>query len=563
MKLDIVIVTYNSEKWLKDCLESIEIQKNIDLKDINIFFVDNLSTDNTLKKLEEYKKNSQLGSFNIIDSKANLGFGISNNVGFNKGNSEYVFFLNPDTKLEDDALFELFESIKNSDEKFVMWELRQKPYEHPKWYDILTGETSWASGACFVIKREVFKEIGGFDENIFMYAEDVDLSWNVRLHGYKIKYVPKSSLYHYCYKTAGEIKPTQYFNSIINNLNLRYKYGTSKNIIRWYLKFAKILLHRGPFKGSRIGLIKKFIANFKVSGKFKKWRRKEQNREKLKSFKPTFLGFDYEGTRLGAFIPYKEIEEKPLVSVVVRTCGRPNVLRETLISLRNQTYKNIEVVVVEDGENISEKMIKEEFSDLNVVYQASIEKVGRCVNGNKGLELAKGKYLNFLDDDDLFYADHIETLVSELETAKKYKVAYAVAYETKISVKSKEPEYVYEEVARALVHNKPFSRITLLTQNAFPIQCVMFEKEMFLEYGGFDLSLDNLEDWELWARYAAENTFLYVEKVTSMYRVPSKVESYAKRQEEIDSYYKTARSKILSRNIVANAGELLEEIKYM
>lgn len=442
-----------------------------------------------------------------------------------------------------------------------MWEMRQKPYEHPKWYDILTGETSWASGACFIIKRAIYDELGGFDKNIFLYAEDVDLSWNVRINGYKIKYVPKSSVYHYCYKTAGEIKPSQYFNSLINNLNLRYKYGTKEDIKNWYIEFAKIIKRTGPFKGSRIGLLKKFFNNFKYVGKFKAWRKIKDNNEKLRNIKPLFLLFDYEGTRVGAFVDYKEIEEKPLVSIIVRTCGRPNVLRETLISLRNQTYKNFEIVIVEDGKNISESMLKKEFSDLNIIYKASIEKVGRCVNGNIGLEMANGKYLNFLDDDDLFYADHIETLVNELEFRKKYKAAYALAYETKIDVKSKEPEYIYEEVSKALVHNKEFSRITLLTQNTFPIQCVMFSKELFLENGGFDLSLDNLEDWELWQRYSASNSFYYVPKVTSVYRVPSKAESYSKRQEEIDAYYKLARNKILNRNIIIKPEELLEEIK--
>jgi GT2 family glycosyltransferase len=563
MKLDIIIVTYNSEKWLKNCIGSIESQKGIDLKDINLYFVDNISKDATIKELNKFKLNSKIGGFKIIDAKKNLGFGISNNLGFLEGNSEYVFFLNPDTSLEEDTLFELFKDIEDSNKNFSMWELRQKPYEHPKWYNILTGETSWSSGACFVIKREVFEKIGGFDKNIFMYAEDVDLSWKVRLYGHKIKYVPKAAIYHYCYKTAGEVKPTQYFNSIINNLNLRFKYGTLGDIKRWFIRFRQIISNPGPFRNSRSGLLKKFISNLFILPKFIFWRWNKENNKMLKNFKPIFLDFDYEGTRYGAFLPFREIKEKPLVSIIVRTCGRPNVLRETLISLRNQTYKNFEVVVVEDGKNISEKMLKEEFKDLNIIYIASEEKVGRCINGNKGLEIANGKYLNFLDDDDLFYADHIETLVNELEFSGKYKIAYSVSYETKIDVKKKEPEYIYEEVEKALVHNKPFSRITLLTRNAFPIQSVMFAKEIYIKYGGFDLSLDNLEDWELWARYAAENTFLYVPKVTSVYRVPSKIEKYSKRQEEIDSYYKIARSKILSRNVIIKPEDLLEEVKYI
>ena len=255
------------------------------------------------------------------------------------------------------------------------------------------------------------------------------------------------------------------------------------------------------------------------------------------------------------------MENEPLVSVIVRTCGRPNVLRETLISLRNQTYKNIEVVIVEDGENKSEKMIKEEFSDLNIVYKATGEKQGRCKVGNLGMELSSGKYLNFLDDDDLFFADHVETLVQALEKHSEYKIAYSTSFETKIEVKSREPKYEYVEESRVVVHNRPFSRIRLLDINLFPIQAVMFERSIYEKFGGFDLELDNLEDWEMWQRYSTENTYLYVPKTTSLYRVPAKQENYKERQKELNSYYEKAKERINSRNIIIKPEELIKEIQ--
>lgn len=563
MKLDIVIVTYNSEKWMKNCITSIEKSKGIDLNDINLYVIDNVSKDGTIKLLESLKENTKLGSFNILNSGENLGFGKANNKAFEEGKSDYVLFLNPDTEMEEDTLSNLFEAIQNASDEFGAFELRQKPYEHPKIYDPITGETSWCSGACIVVKREVFKKVGGFDKNIFMYAEDVDLSWNIRMHGYKLMYVPKSAIKHYSYSEANQVKPTQYYYSLINNLNLRLKYGNYRKFFRWMNEYIKILRRPDIFEGSKKGLKKVFRENLKNIKYYSTWKHQKENKKLIKNFKPDFLMFDYEVNRLGAFIENVDVDENPKVSVIVRTCGRPNVLRETLISLRNQTYKNIEIVIVEDGENKSEKMINEEFSDLNIVYQATNAKVGRCVGGNTALKLATGDYFNFLDDDDLFYADHVETLVKELIRNKEYKVAYALSYESKIEVISREPKYVYKEYSKQLAHNKEFSRLTLLTRNAFPIQCVMFSRELYEKYGGFDLELDNLEDWELWARYSLENPFLFVQKVTSIYRVPYKTEEYGKRQEEIDYYYKAAQEKILSRNIVANAGDILEELKHI
>ncbi|MBR0491135.1 MAG: glycosyltransferase [Clostridia bacterium] len=564
MKFDIVIVTYNSKKWMENCINSIENQKDFDLKNLSLYIVDNGSSDGTTEYIEKRGKETTLSKIELLKTGQNLGFGKGNNYGFEKGNSEYVFFLNPDTELVENTMVELENAIKNSEQDFAVWECRQKPYEHPKMYNILTGETSWASGACIIVKREVFAKIGGFDSKIFMYAEDVDISWNIRLHGYKIKYVPKAVVVHYCYKNAGEIKPVQYYNSIINNLNLRRKYGSFRQRLAWYKHFYKVITRKGPFKGSRINLVKQCIKNFKYMSHFTKWRNKPDNKKYFSDFKPNFVYFDYEFVRQGDFEPIEtKLEEEPLVSIIVRTCGRPNVLRECLISLRNQTYKNLEVIVVEDGENKSENMIKEEFSDLNVIYKATIKKQGRCLVGNLGMQLANGKYLNFLDDDDLFFADHVETLVQSLLKHPKYKLAYTTSFESKIEVKSREPKYEYIEESRVLVHNRPFSRVRLLTMNLFPIQAVMFEKTIFEKYGGLDEELDNLEDWEMWQRFSTENAFLYVPKTTSLYRVPAKAENYKERQEELDSYYKKAKEKVDSRKITIEPQELLEEIKNM
>ena len=207
---DIIYVTYNSEKWISGCFHS-WLKADYDLKKINIYVVDNNSTDNTLKLLNEYKEKTgqRFASFSIISESQNWGFGKANNIGFSKGDAEIVCFLNIDTEIFPDTFTELQKEILSSDEKIGIWEFRQFPYEHPKMYDILTGETTWCSGAAFAVRRQVYEEAGGFDDKIFMYAEDVDLSWRVRTAGYILKYVPRVKITHYSYESAGEIKPNQ------------------------------------------------------------------------------------------------------------------------------------------------------------------------------------------------------------------------------------------------------------------------------------------------------------------------------------------------------------------
>lgn len=558
MKFDIIYVTYNSQKWIDACFESLACS-NYRLDKINVYVVDNASTDNTINELKKIKQGvgRSFGRFEIIESKENLGFGKGNNLGFTKGDSEIVCFFNIDTEVFPDTLSNLKNEITMSKEEVGLWELRQFPYEHPKFYDIITGYTSWSSGAAFAMRRELYKRLNGFDEKIFMYAEDVDLSWRIRALGYKLKYCPKATITHYSYENAGEVKPNQYLNSVINNLLLRYRFGTFKEVLKGNLMLLSLMRHKGPFEHSRKMLLKKYVKHFGSIYHFRKWKR--TNKNVANDFQPKFLGWDYEIIREGAFYKNEYPKNEPLVSIIVRTCGRPTILRETLISLRNQTYKNMQVVVVEDGQNISEKMIRDEFGDMNILYQATGEKVGRSKAGNIAMDTAEGKYLNFLDDDDLFYADHIEVLVKNLEESE-LDAAYSLAYETPIIVESKDP-YVYQEVFHSLIYRQPFSKLLLFHHNFIPIQCIMFKKELFINYGGLDETLDALEDWDLWVKYALHTEFGYIPKVTSLYRVPFDRSVSAERQATLDEALSTVREKHNSYITQLSANDLAMQLQ--
>lgn len=120
--------------------------------------------------------------------------------------------------------------------------------------------------------------------------------------------------------------------------------------------------------------------------------------------------------------------EQALVSVIVRTCGKTDVLKNALSSICNQTYTKIEAVIVEDGPNISESYIHEHFRNLTYQYHCTEKNIGRTKAGNQGLLLAKGKYINFLDEDDILLETHVEKLVTALDSSQA-KVAYGIAEE--------------------------------------------------------------------------------------------------------------------------------------
>nr|WP_246628064.1 glycosyltransferase family 2 protein [Paenibacillus oenotherae] len=523
--MDIIIVTYNSSRWVTACLNSILAADYMN-SDISVTFVDNGSQDQTVDIIENYPDKEQFGGYQCVQLQKNCGFGSANNYGVKCTVNPYILLLNADTELYKDALLELKRAVIQSESVTAMWEMRQVPYEHPKWYNPVSLETTWCSAAACLVRREVFEECEGFDESIFMYAEDVDLSWRFRQRGYKLQYVPTSVVKHYSYSSPGIVKPLQQYSSIVNNLRLRFKFGRLKDIAEGYVWYLAAIIFIRP-KGYVMSLIAQLLKSF---GWSRKYRMRRTGSNFSAPFEPVFNRFEYELAREGAFYTSKPIAgEAPLISILVRTTERPEVLREALLSIRNQTYPSLEVVVVEDGMNASEWMINKDFADLNITYRCTSGKSGRTRAANLALQHARGAYFCFLDDDDLLFAEHIEVLYNEIIASGK-RAAYSLAYEAYTEVESTSPEYCYEIKDRRIVYRENFNRRVLLYRNFFPIQTVLFSRSLYDELGGMDESFEYLEDWDLWLRYAASHEFVYVDKATSVYKVPYQNREYSSRK---------------------------------
>lgn len=227
--------------------------------------------------------------------------------------------------------------------------------------------------------------------------------------------------------------------------------------------------------------------------------------------------------KIGPFsIPFQQVERLlpgageagPLVSVIVRTKDRPALLANALKSIAAQTYANLEIVVVNDGGQDVRDVVTALAGGIPVTYIAHEKSKGRAAAANSGLNAARGLYLNFLDDDDLFYPDHIETLIQNLQ-ANSGKIAYTSVLSAHFNGPAENPENCIKKVVN---HDIDFDPDRILFQNYIPIMSVLFHRDILSKVEGFSEDLTLFEDWDFWIRVSRHFRFHHIDKVTAEYR---------------------------------------------
>ncbi len=228
MKLSVIIVNYNVKYFLEVCLHSVlRAAKGVDAE---VIVVDNNSTDDSCQMLREH-----FPSVVLIENKDNKGFSKANNQGVAIAKGQYILFLNPDTVMPEDFFAKTIaymdahpdagalgprlidgkgQFAPDAKKSFPSLSVAifkttginklfsKSPYFN-RYYAVHVGERETAavevlSGCCMLVRRKAMDEAGGpFDEDYFMYCEDVDLSYRIHKSGYKNIYYPEADLIHY------------------------------------------------------------------------------------------------------------------------------------------------------------------------------------------------------------------------------------------------------------------------------------------------------------------------------------------------------------------------------
>jgi O-antigen biosynthesis protein len=207
------------------------------------------------------------------------------------------------------------------------------------------------------------------------------------------------------------------------------------------------------------------------------------------------------------------VKKDPMVSVIVPTHFRPGMLKEAVASILAQSFKDFEIVVINDGGPDVADVLASLGQAGKIVYLRHEKPLDRSRARNTGLAAARGKYVAYLDDDDIFYPNHLKCLLSILKRTR-LKVAYSDAMQAKqTQVKGR-----YEIVSRIPFPTLDFSAQQMLISNYIPNLCIMHEKSCLEVTGVFDPALSTHEDWDLWIRLSHAFEFAHLKQVTCEFR---------------------------------------------
>lgn len=212
--ITIIVLNYNGLSHLQDCFASL-VQLDYPQDRLELMLVDNASTDGSVEYIKRHYPQVQ-----VVQNAKNLGFAAGNNIGARAASSQYVVFLNNDMWVDPQFVRGLVKAVQSDPEvvgagaKILNWDGTRydfaggalhfsgnafqiglhEPVRADRYTEI--APILFACGGAMIIERQLFLEVGGFDEDYFIYFEDVDLCWRLWILGYKIVFAPEALVNH-------------------------------------------------------------------------------------------------------------------------------------------------------------------------------------------------------------------------------------------------------------------------------------------------------------------------------------------------------------------------------
>ena len=200
----------------------------------------------------------------------------------------------------------------------------------------------------------------------------------------------------------------------------------------------------------------------------------------------------------------------PTVSVIMAAYNHAAYIAQAITSVLSQSWQDLELIVIDDGSTDRTREVVTGFADpVRYIYQ---ENQGQGGARNTGIAHARGEYISFLDDDDLWLPDYLETVMAVLRPRPEVGALYAVC-----QVIDSEGNPLPQVMSRVVPTEEMYD--TLVEGGWFPPLVVTVRKSVMDDVGPLDLSLRGTDDWELWLRVAKKYPFMGISDVVARYRM--------------------------------------------
>ncbi len=458
--VSIVMPVYNAAAFTKNCIEQIYKSHNELL--FEVIVIDNHSSDETEKLLKTEQKIRP--DFRFYRMQSNLGFAGAVNYGFRQAKGNYIVILNNDTLVT------------------------------PGWIDRLTEP--FTSDEMIGIVSPVTNYVGEGPQ-IDPNATQI-LPSDIETYADKIKnrdYIYESNrLVFFCVAIKKEVL------DIVGDLDIGYEKGNYEDddyCMRTIIAGFQLAIARSAFV-YHFGTIT-FKKNRISHNEFM-----ERNRKRFYQ-KAQNISVTLRSSRRRTM--------EATTSVIVRTLNRPELLRNALTSLSNQTSGDFEVVVVNDGGKDISNLLGVFEKHFPITYAHNTISKGRTAALNIGIDHSRGDWVAFLDDDDIFYPWHLDALIS---CAKRNSDAHFFYSDyNRCLFDSRQDKY-----PRKTVGTEPweYDKQKLLIRNRIPIHTWLISRECFEVAGKFNEDQIMLEDYEFLVRLSTIFDFQHVKQFTCEYR---------------------------------------------
>ncbi len=390
MQLSVIILNYNVRYFLEQCVES--VQKALTNLDAEIIVVDNNSTDDSCEMMKRLFPHIKL-----IENPVNVGFPKGNNIAVAEAKGEYICILNPDTVVAEDTFEKILNSqftIHNSQLGIIGCKLidgtgnflpeSKRGVPTPwvaftkifglykisaffgKYYaqhltENQSGKVDILVGAFMILKRDLYLQVGGFDENCFMYSDDIDLSYMIQKLGKENFYFHDTSVIHY--KGESTVRDEMYLKRFREAMQFFYKKHFKKSVI------FDVMMQIGSF----------FFTIFKQN---------QQKNSSKKIFQYVLVTKNAENENV-----VSDILSKKEFSFVMRVYDKMTVLEKEMEAFKKQKC-NYEVIF--DTYSFSFKEIiafMEKNKSKNITFKNYISQSNYLIGSNNAND--RGEVINF------------------------------------------------------------------------------------------------------------------------------------------------------------------------